>query len=341
MFMRLFVLISVFLGGLSASVSWGQSNAVPLEVRADRAASPVIGKLGDTAPPLTVLEWVKGNPVTLQPGTNIYAIVFCTLTHANEFAITNLSALQKDYQDKGLVTVVISDDALPDLTQFVRANGQKMDFTIAADDLGRKSTVLYEKTFGQMMNPRAYIVGKDGKLLWYGHPLKDDMGLVVDQILSGRYDLEGTRKRLASRDQMDEYLMMVRQEDPRAPRAGKLLMRIRSNDAPLLCDLAFQIATAPFLPHRDAALASAALDRAEKISNTNAIEIAVDRAIVLFQTGHPETGLAAAKQAESIAKTPAEKDRVQSTVHTMETRLASGKLEGENGQTNGVNTGNP
>ena len=35
-------------------------------------------ELGDPAPPLTVKKWIKGNPVNVKAGTNIYVLVFCT-----------------------------------------------------------------------------------------------------------------------------------------------------------------------------------------------------------------------------------------------------------------------
>jgi hypothetical protein len=151
-----------------------------------------------------------------------------------------------------------------------------------------------------------------------------------------------TRKKLIARDQMDEYLVMVRQEDPQAPQAGKLLLRIRAKDAPLLCDLAFQIATAPYLPQRDAALANAALNRAEKLSSTNTTEIALDRAILLFQTGQPEAGLTAAKKALATAQTPEAQSAVQTTIRAMQARLAAAKSQGAAGsRTNTVSTANP
>ena len=44
----------------------------------------------------------------IKAGTNIYVLVFCTLSRVNDFALTNLSDLQKKYQDKGVVVVAIS-----------------------------------------------------------------------------------------------------------------------------------------------------------------------------------------------------------------------------------------
>jgi alkyl hydroperoxide reductase subunit AhpC len=282
-------------------------------------------QLGDPAPALAGMTWIKGKPVTIQPGTNIYVLVFCTLSQANDFAITNLSSLQTKFQDKGVAVVVISAEPVEPLKAFVQAKGAAIDFTVAADDYARRTTISYQQAFKQMMLPRAYIVGKDGNVLWLGHPLREGMGLVVDEITSGRYDLEQMKKKIVANEQMEQYLALARQDDPRTPGVGRIMLTLRTNDAPALCNLAFQIATAPYIEKRDVALATDALNRADQLSPTNATQVAVNRAILLFQTGQQTEGLARARQALASAKTPVDKELAQANLHAMETRLAATK----------------
>jgi hypothetical protein len=287
-------------------------------------------KLGDPARPLTVMEWIKGKPVQVKAGTNIYVLVFCTLSRANEFAITNLNSLQKKYQDKGVVVVAISGEPVEQLKAFVQLKGAGIDFTVAADDEARRTTTSYQRVFNQLMLPRAYVVGKDGNVLWMGHPLRDDMGMAVDEITSGRYNLEQTQKNVIAKEQMEQYLALARQDDPRTEKVGRIMLSLRTNDAPALCDLALQIATAPYIEKRDVALATAALDRAAQLTTTNATEIAVDRAILLFQTGKQEEGLAQARQALATAQSEADKSEVKTCIHAMEVRLAAAKASQTN-----------
>lgn len=294
-------------------------------------------KLGDPAPPLTVMEWIKGKPVDFKAGTNIYVLVFCTLSRANEFAITNLNNLQKIYQNKGVVVVAISSEPVEPLKAFVQLKGAEIDFTVAADDDARKATTSYQQAFKQMMLPRAYVVGKDGKVLWLGHPLRDDMGLVVDEITSGRYNLEQTKKNVFAKEQMEQYLALARQDDPRTAKAGRIMLTLRTNDAPALCNLAFQIASDPYIDKRDVALASEALDRAEQLATTNTTDIAVNRAILLFQTGKQAEGLAKARQALASAQTKEDKEEAQANLHAMEVHLAAAKAS----QTNNLSTNAP
>ena len=282
-------------------------------------------KLGDPAPPLTVMEWIKGKPVGVKAGTNIYVLVFCTLSRVNEFALTNFSNLQKIYQDKGVVVVAISDEPAEQLKAFVQIKGAKIEFSVAADDDARRTTLNYQRAYKQMMLPRAYVVGKDGKVLWHGHPLTGGLGEVVDEITSGRYNLEQTQKSIIAREQMEQYLALARQDDTNSVTAGRILLTIRTNDAAGLCDLAYQIATASYIVKRDVVLASAALDRAEQLGATNITDIAVDRAILLFQTGKEDEGLARARQALANAQNPEAKAEAQVCIHAMEVRLAAAK----------------
>ena len=281
-------------------------------------------KLGDPAPPLTVMEWIKGKPVDVKAGTNIYVLVFCTLSRVNEFALTNLSNLQKIYQDKGVVVVAISDEPAEQLKAFVQLKEAKIEFAVADDDASR-TMINYQQAFEQVALPRAYVVGKDGKVLWHGHPLLDGLGDVVDEITSGRYNLKQTQKRIVAAEMMEKYLALARQDDTNSVKAGRMLLTIRTNDAAGLCNLASQIATDPFIEKRDVALASEALDRAEQLATTNTTDIAVTRAILLFQTGKEEEGLARARQALASAQSQEAKDEVQVCIHAMEVRLAAAK----------------
>jgi|ERR1017187_685970 hypothetical protein len=282
-------------------------------------------QLGDHARPLTVKEWIKGQPVQIKAGTNTYVLVFCTLSRANDFALTNLSILQKMYQDKGVVVVAISDEPPGPLKEFVRLNEAKIEFSVAADDDGGRTVVNYMKGFKLVSLPRAFVVGKDGKVLWHGHPLRDGMGQVVDEITSGRYNPEQTQKNIIAMEQMEKYLALARQDDTNSVKAGRMLLTIRTNDAAGLCDLASNIATDPYIVKRDVALATAALDRAEQLGATNITDIAVDRAILLFQTGKEVEGLARARQALANAQSPEAKAEAQVCIHAMEVHLAAAK----------------
>lgn len=285
-----------------------------------------IGRLGDPALPITVLEWVKGKPVKTQVSTNTYVLVFCALSRASEFALTNLSSLQKIYRDKGVVVVAISDESPEQLRAFVQLRGEDIDFTVAADDLPGRTAKSYGIAFRQYQYPKAYVV-RNGKVLWFGHPLTEGLGEAVDEITAGRYNLEQAQRAVVARGQMSQYLFLARQDNPRSLELGRALLAIRTNDAPGLCELASKIATDPEIDNekRDVALATQALDRAAQLTTTNVTDVAVTRAILLFQTGKKDQGLALARQALASAQSPGAKEEVQICIHGMESYLAWAK----------------
>jgi len=131
------------------------------------------------------------------------------------------------------------------------------------------------------------------------------------------------QKKIVATRQMGQYLALARDGDTNSVKAGHMLLEIRSNDPAGLCDLAYQIATDPYIANRDAELANAALDRALQIGATNITDIAVDRAILLFQTGKQEEGLSQARQALAAAQSQDDKNEAQTCVHAMEVRLAA------------------
>ncbi|HUC83581.1 MAG TPA: redoxin domain-containing protein [Candidatus Acidoferrales bacterium] len=314
---------AVCLAGLSGRAQTAGPSDQPAAVKPPGPGK--ISQLGDPAPPITVLEWIKGKPVKIHPGTNFYALVFCDLTKASDTAITNLCDLQMKYQNRGFVLVTVSYEPPAQLQEFVRAEGARINFTVAADDLPARTARNYQIAFGQNRLPQAYVINQDGKVVWYGHPLSDGLGLVVDELASGRFNLEQTKEDVMHREQIQEYVTLARQNDPRTRQAGQILLALWTNNAPALCDLALQVASSPYIANRDVALLNAALDRAAQISNTNATDIAVDRAILLFQTGQEDAGLAMARKAQANAKTDDDKIEAKTCVHAMEVRMAAEK----------------
>ena len=78
-------------------------------------------------------------------------------------------------------------------------------------------------------------------------------------------------------------------------------------------------------------------DRAAQLATTNATDIAVNRAILLFQTGKKEEGLARARQALATAQSEADKSEANTCIRAMEVRLAMDKAS----QTNNPSTNGP
>ncbi len=287
--------------------------------------APSSARVGDQAPRLEITDWVKGGPIDLTKGTNIYLIEFCGgLTRTSDMGLTNLSYLQNKYQSIGVVAAAICEEPADLLRDFVKTQSTKINYAVAAD--GRPMAMTFMHTFNQMAYPSVFVVGQGGKVLWYGHPLR---GLedVLEQLKSGQYTTQWAARKVADRKQMEMYLNLASRNDPKAPQIGQMMLAVRTNDGPALLDLAFRIASDGYLEKRDAALANAALDRAASLSPTNAFRVAWTRAILTFTTGKMEDGLAQAKQVLASAKNPDDVVEAKTSIHAMEVIMAREKTK--------------
>jgi thiol-disulfide isomerase/thioredoxin len=167
--------------------------------QAPAAASGNTLKVGDKAPALSIEHWVKGEPVkTFEPG-KVYVVEFwatwCGPCIKN---MPHLTKLQKRYQDKGLTIIGVSSQdrrGIDDVRPFVERRGDIIGYTIAVDR-NMETARAYMAATGQQAIPAAYIVDKQGKLAWYGHPM-DAMDLVIDELVNDRFDPAKHAERMA------------------------------------------------------------------------------------------------------------------------------------------------
>jgi peroxiredoxin len=274
---------------------------------------------------LVVKEWIKGGPVAVESGTNSTVLVIWNSTiPACRDSLLYLSGLQQRFKTNGVVIVGVSDEPVETLKEFVlRDGGTNIQYLIAADDQ-RKTAISYMKPVKQRGVPYAFVIGTNGLLLWHGHPQRG-LAEVLERVSAGRLDAEEVKKTQIAAHQMEQYLGLVRRGDSRARPAGIHVLAMRTNDVPLLCDLAYQIVTAPKLPKRDLDLAAAALDQAEQVAPTNTVRVMTTRAVWLFASGRQEEGMARARQALAVAQKPQDKMNTQACIRNMEAVLAAAK----------------
>ena len=266
-----------------------------------------------------VTNWIKGSPLDVTIGTNIYIVeLWATWNHDRSAVVAKLNELQKTYKDKGLKVVGISDEPADKIKAFVARQQPPVDYAIGADDK-RKTSMSYMLSYGQKELPHAFVIGQGGKMLWHGHPL---FGLeqVVAEIVAGRYRLDVAIKLEASREEVEKYRVLSRRSDPRARKLGQKLIAARTNSVVQLCDFSLMVATDGRCPHRDFVLATEALDQAQKLAPTNSLRVNMTRSVLLFETGHPEVGVALAKQTLASTTNALERAFAEPFLRTMEKR---------------------
>ena len=154
-------------------------------------------KIGDPAPKLDTGQWIQGEPVTaFQPGT-VYLVEFwATWCGPCRVSIPHLNELHTQFKDKGLVVIGQNcwerDESK--VEPFVKSMGSKMTYRIALDrktdsaDRGHMAQT-WMAAAGRTGIPSAFVVDKQGRIAWIGHPLSltDE---IVRQILADKWDLK-------------------------------------------------------------------------------------------------------------------------------------------------------
>lgn len=150
-------------------------------------------KVGDPAPKLQVSKWVQGEPVQDFAKDKVYLVEFwATWCGPCRATIPHLNELHKQFKDKGLVVIGQNvwekDTAL--VEPFIKKMGDKMTYRVALDKVEGDKGAMAEtwmEAAGRNGIPAAFLVGKDGKIAWIGHPgqLKP---ATIEQVLAGTYD---------------------------------------------------------------------------------------------------------------------------------------------------------
>ncbi|WP_461784396.1 TlpA disulfide reductase family protein [Prosthecobacter sp.] len=155
-------------------------------------------KTGDAAPKLNCGEWIQGKPVTEFAKDKAYLIEFwATWCGPCVAGIPHLNALHLKFRDKGLVVIgqnVEGKDQTP-VKAFVKKMADRMTYPVALDNMSASGQGSMGKTWldaaGLNSIPSAFLVGKDGRLAWIGHPneLTEKM---IEEVLAGKADSSKT-----------------------------------------------------------------------------------------------------------------------------------------------------
>jgi thiol-disulfide isomerase/thioredoxin len=151
-------------------------------------------KIGDSAPPLRTGTWVQGEPVPSFDSNHVYIVEFwATWCGPCRASIPHLNEIWQKFKDKDVI--VIGQDVLEQdesgVPAFVKKMGDQMTYRVALDDKSRDKEgamlINWMKAADQNGIPTAFIVNRQGKIAWIGHPMALSE-TVLDQILAGKFD---------------------------------------------------------------------------------------------------------------------------------------------------------
>lgn len=177
---------------------------IPLLQAAPQAERPLALMVGDPAPSIQVAEWVQGKPLAKLEAGQTYVVEFwATWCGPCKVAIPHLNELSKQYAGKVQfvgVSVWESPGEPYLVPKFVQEMGEKMTYTVASDEVKPTKehgpmAASWMTASGQSGIPTAFIVNKEGKVAWIGHPLEIEQPLA--DVVAGTYDLVGAAKKYA------------------------------------------------------------------------------------------------------------------------------------------------
>ncbi len=273
--------------------------------------------LGIQAPALQIKDWVKGSPVDLAAtkGKQVTVVEFwATWCPPCRDSIPHLSQLQARFKDKGVVIVGVSDEPAGKVKPFVEKMTDQMAYTVAVDD-SRKTGNAYMKAFDIEGIPHAFIVDKEGRIAWHGHPMAG-LDQALEDIVAGEYDIETAKRSLRAEASMRTYFEIAadgtRSEKTRELAEG--ILADASRNAGLMNQFAWILLTHPRIKNRDIDLAAKAAKAAYDASEGKDASIVDTYARALFVQDKVQEAIVHQKKAIELCDDPDLKAKLARTL---------------------------
>ncbi|MBL9149157.1 MAG: redoxin domain-containing protein [Phycisphaerae bacterium] len=297
-------------------------------------------KVGSTAPALTVAEWLNGSQTVIEQD-KVYVVEFwATWCGPCKKSIPHLNQMHNELSSKGVVMIGVSNEKPEVVRPFVEKKGSGMSYLVAIDE-GNQTTGAWLEAAGQEGIPCAFVVGKDRKIAWIGHPLDPEFDDVVRGLADGSWSpedekragptIDAARKAAKIKNFRDAYthydnavavnpkhfapvarekyrVMLLDAKDQKAAAEyGKSLLKLYGDNPAALGDFAVMIMTEPELKDvRDVELANAAAELMLKVGGRQDPHLLDRYAIVQFNSGKVAEAVDTQTQAW-MAAAPAEK----------------------------------
>jgi len=199
-------------------------------------------KVGDPAPPLAVSTWLRGAEVKgFEPG-RVYVVEFwATWCGPCRQIMPHIGDLQDEYREKGVTFIGFASEANDKeakVNAFVAKQGAKLGYTFAFGS-GSETHNAYMKASGQNGIPCSFVVDKQGRIAYIGHPLFLDF--VLPKVLDGTWDQKSGADTLAAADKDFDAAYAVMMSTTKSAEAGLQALAKFAAKWPALADNVYMI----------------------------------------------------------------------------------------------------
>ena len=177
--------------------------------------------IGSDAPALDIEHWLQDGegffkPVKEFKGNQVYVIEFwatwCGPCIQN---MPHIAELQQQYRGQNVHIIGVSDETEEEVQEFLEQDHPALEKTMAeitsayslTTDPDRSVHEDYMEAAGQQGIPTAFIVGKQGKIEWIGHPAAMDP--VLEKVVNDAWDREAFKEELRLEKELQENLHKV------------------------------------------------------------------------------------------------------------------------------------
>ncbi len=204
-----------------AAVLGGLVSLSPASARADDLLT-----IGSDAPALDVEHWVqngegKFGKVTKFEKDKVYVVEFwATWCGPCVASMPHIVETQKKYAEKGVQIVSISNEPKETVEEFLDRKVPRSEKEMTFRDLTKSYCLTtdpdgsvnesYMEAAGQNGIPCAFIVGKDGKIEWIGHPMQMDEPL--KSVVEGKWDRKAFADEFKEQQEAEALQMKVQRD---------------------------------------------------------------------------------------------------------------------------------
>jgi thiol-disulfide isomerase/thioredoxin len=296
------------------SPALGDATVRAAEGRPSKPAKPFALMVGDLAPPLNVARWVRGGPSLLGQGSVSVIEIWATWCGPCVAGMPHLSELQERYRNRHLRVIGLTcpDDygnTLAAVDRLIHEQEDKVRYTIAWDARGAdpylgvfkgKTIGAYLKGAGITGIPVAFVVDRNGRIAYIGHPMTLDRPL--QRIMEGKWDLDAAAAEYRAQREAERRLplfteLMKAGQYARAYPLARELLRSPLKEDPRSLVMISESIVAPQVAEKDLDLALSCALRAADLTGYRDPGMIDALARVHFVKGEIDQAIALVNQA--------------------------------------------